>query len=465
VARVRAPELRGRGWTGTDRSLSLRSLRGRVVLLDFWTAGCVHCVHALADLRRLEDRFGDDLVVLGVHSPKFDAEAAPGAVAAAAARLGVTHPVLDDADRETWEQYAVRVWPTLVVVDPEGYVVHTATGEGHADALAEVVAATLERAAQRGTLVRGRLPYRTGTAPASAPGGLAALPDGSVLACDPAAGVVRHLEPDLAAVRRVHAGLTAPRGVAVAGDRLLVADAGAHRVLVLPLPGGPSQVLAGSGTRRRPGDPVEGPAQEVPLSAPWDVAVVDGAVVVATAGSHQLWRVAEGRAQVLAGTGAEQLRDGPAERAYLAQPSALAPGADRLWFVDAESSALRWYRDGRVGTAVGTGLLASGDVDGPAAEALLQHPEGVAVLPDGAVAVADTYNGAVRCYDPVADVVTTLVRGLDRPTGLAVRDGVLLAATADGVRVAHAPDARRPRPPGGGRGRSVRGSSRRRARG
>ena len=136
---------------------------------------------------------------------------------------------------------------------------------------------------------------------------------------------------------------------------------------------------------------------------------------------------------MLAGTGAEQLRDGPAASAYLAQPSALARGADRLWFVDAETSALRWYADGGVGTAVGTGLFDFGDRDGPALDALLQHPEGVAVLPDGGVAVADTYNGAVRRYDPAADVVTTLTAGLDHPTGLAVVGADLVVSTGTGL--------------------------------
>ena len=430
MARVRAPELRGRSWTGTDRPLRLRDLRGRVVLLDFWTAGCVHCVHVLDDLRLLEQRFGDDLVVLGVHSPKFEAEAAPGAVAAAVARLGVAHPVLDDADRSTWEQYAVRAWPTLVLVDQDGYVAEVVTGEGRAEELAGAVERLLAERPSPGPLPFARVP-----ATASAPAGLAVLPDGSVLLADPSGGAVRHLAADLTTPLARHCGLSAPRGLAVDGDRVLVADAGAHRVVALDLRTGAVAPVAGSGRRREPGDPAAGSALDVPLSAPWDVAVHDGDVVVAGAGSHQLWRVRDGRVEVLAGTGAEQLRDGPADRAYLAQPSALAPAADRLWFVDAESSALRWYRAGEVGTAVGTGLFASGDADGPAADALLQHPEGVAVLPDGAVAVADTYNGAVRRYDPATGRVRTLQRGLDRPTGLAVRGAELLVATAGGVLV------------------------------
>jgi hypothetical protein len=213
----------------------------------------------------------------------------------------------------------------------------------------------------------------------------------------------------------------------------VVADGGGSDLRSLDLVTGATERLAGTGVRRRPGEVREGPALEVPLSGPVDVVLHGDALVVAAAGSHQLFELRDGRLRVLAGTGAEQLRDGPADLAYLAQPTALAVGPDRLWFVDAESSSLRWYADGTVGTAVGTGLFAFGCEDGPADRALLQHPEGVAVLADGSVAVADTYNGRLRRYDPVTGQVSTLRTGLDRPTGLAVAGDDLLVSTAGGV--------------------------------
>ena len=134
-ARVRAPELHGAGgWLNTGgRPLSLADLRGRIVLLDFWTFCCVNCLHVIEELRPLEERYADVLVVVGVHSPKFPHEADHAALAAAVERYELHHPVLDDPELRTWQQYAVRAWPTLVVIDPEGYVVSVAAGEGHAD--------------------------------------------------------------------------------------------------------------------------------------------------------------------------------------------------------------------------------------------------------------------------------------------------------------------------------------------
>src|SRR5439155_23178476 len=150
--RVRAPEFRGRGWLNTGgRDLTLAGLRGRIVLLDFWTFCCVNCLHVLDELRPLAETYADVLVIIGVHSPKFAHERDPDALAAAVERYGVAHPVLDDPDLLTWDQYAARAWPTLAVVDPEGYVVATMAGEGHAEGLDRLIAELVAVHAGKGT--------------------------------------------------------------------------------------------------------------------------------------------------------------------------------------------------------------------------------------------------------------------------------------------------------------------------
>src|SRR5436305_11049581 len=120
--RVRAPELQGRGWLNTGgTALSLAALRGRIVLLDFWTFCCVNCLHVLDELRPLEERYPDVLVVIGVHSPKFEHEKDPAALAAAVERYGVRHPVLDDPELATWDRYPAVGWPTRGAGGPAGY--------------------------------------------------------------------------------------------------------------------------------------------------------------------------------------------------------------------------------------------------------------------------------------------------------------------------------------------------------
>ena len=199
--RVRAPELVGRGWLNTGgRSLSLADLRGRVVVLDFWTFCCVNCLHVLDELRPVEAQFPDALTIIGVHSPKFEHEADADALAAAVERYAVHHPVLDDPELVTWKAYAARAWPTLVVLDPEGYVVASMSGEGHGPGLASLVAELVEEHRAKGTLQPGDDPYVPPPAPDTAlrfPGKAVALPDGSFVVSDTANHEVVHLEADL----------------------------------------------------------------------------------------------------------------------------------------------------------------------------------------------------------------------------------------------------------------------------
>ncbi|MCW2680276.1 MAG: repeat containing protein [Frankiales bacterium] len=458
AARVRAPELVGAGgWINTGgTSYGIGDFRGRILVLDFWTFCCVNCLHVLDELRPLEQRFADVLDVVGVHSPKFAHEADHDALLAAVERYEVHHPVLDDPDLTTWSQYAVRAWPTLCVIDPEGYLVHVASGEGHGEGLSRLVEQLVEEHEAKGTLQRRGAAY---VPPPQAdtelrfPGKVALLPDGTLLVSDTAHHSVVQMAADGETVlRRYGTGerglvdgpeprFAEPQGVLVtaAGD-VLIADAANHVVRRLDLDSGAATTVAGTGQVWRPGDRTSGLALETRLSTPWDLAEHDGEVVLAMAGTHQLWSLSldgkgDGQVRVLAGTTGEGLRDGDASRAYLAQPSGLASDGDRLWFADAETSALRWYRHGEIGTAVGSGLFDFGHVDGPAQEALLQHPLGVAVLPDGSIAVCDTYNGAVRRYDPATDEVSTIASGVAEPSGAVVVDGELVVVASAAHRL------------------------------
>ena len=449
-ARVRAPELSGRGgWIGTDRPLTLADLRGRFVLLEFWTSCCVNCLHVLAELRTLETQFSQELVVIGVHSPKFAYEQEHASVVDAVARHGVTHPVLDDPDLTTWGQYAVRAWPTLVLVDPEGYVVHAVSGEGHGSELAILLADLVVEYDVRGTLHRADPPRPArlaGSGPLSFPGKALRLPDGAVMVSDTAHHSLVIVE-DGVVRRRIGSGVRGrddgpaptfaePQGLCLLPDgTVVVADSANHLLRQVDVTSGTVTTVAGTGSVGRPNGDTPGPALSVDLSTPWDVALWQGEVVVAMAGDHQLWAWDGRRVRVLAGTAGEGLRDGPAAGAYLAQPSGLAAGPDRLWFVDAESSALRWYRDGWVGTAIGTGLFDFGYRDGPAAMALFQHPLGVTVVPDGGVIVLDTFNGAVRRYDPERGTVSTVTRDLLAPSGAVLEGGDLLVVESAGHRL------------------------------
>ncbi|SDK53006.1 NHL domain-containing thioredoxin family protein [Streptomyces indicus] len=444
-ARVRAPELIGKGgWLNTGgEQLSLADLRGRITILDFWTFCCINCLHVLDELRELEERHKDTVVIVGVHSPKFVHEAEHAAVVDAVERYEVHHPVLDDPELATWKQYAVRAWPTLVVIDPEGYVVAQHAGEGHAHAIEKLVEELEAEHEAKGTLRRGDGPYVAPEPVATDlrfPGKALLLPGGTFLVSDS----TRHQLVELAAdgetvVRRIGSGerglrdgqsseaqFSEPQGLALLPDgRVIVADTVNHALRTFDPATGAVETVAGTGRQWWQGSPASGPAREVDLSSPWDVAWFDGLVWIAMAGVHQLWTYDPESAtvQVAAGTTNEGLVDGPAAEAWFAQPSGLAAAGDRLWIADSETSALRWIGTDRVvHTAVGTGLFDFGHRDGAAEQALLQHPLGVTALPDGSVAVCDTYNHALRRFDPASGEVTTLATDLREPSDAVLVD-------------------------------------------
>ncbi|WP_026556175.1 NHL domain-containing thioredoxin family protein [Arthrobacter sp. 35W] len=468
TARVRASELVGRNWLNTGgKQLDLAQLRGKIVLLDFWTFCCINCLHVLDELRPLEEQYKDVLVTVGVHSPKFEHEADPVALAAAVERYEIHHPVLDDPELVTWQAYAARAWPTLVVVDPEGYIVAHLSGEGHAAGLASLIPELIAEHEAKGTLHRGDGPYVAPEPTAGDlrfPGKVLPLASGNFLVSDTGHHRLVELAPDLLTVVRTigtgtkghvdgsaaEAAFNEPQGLAqlpagiaaAAGYDVVVADSVNHRLRGVNLADGSVTTVAGSGVQRL----LEaGPARvdasgiglagtngvlgteplDVALSSPWDVVYSEklGQVVIAMAGVHQIFgfNPTTGAVSIVAGNGLEGLLDGPAEGAWFAQSSGLAEGPDgSIWVADSETSALRVLRLGEDGvtveTAIGTGLFDFGFRDGEAAQARLQHPLGVAVLPDGSVAIADTYNGAVRRYDPATGTVSTLARGLAEPS-------------------------------------------------
>ena len=468
-SRVRASDLLGRNWLNTGgEQLSLEKLRGKVVLLDFWTFCCINCLHVLDELRPLEEKYSDVLVTVGVHSPKFEHEADPDALAAAVERYEIHHPVLDDPELVTWQAYAARAWPTLVVVDPEGYIAANLSGEGHADGLGRLIEELVQEHEAKGTLHRGDGPY-VPSPPQSGdlrfPGKIAALADGTYLVGDSGHHRITHLAADASTLLGSFgsgekgyadggadsAQFNEPQGILPlpaevaekAGYDVLVADTVNHRLRGLNTATGDVTTVAGNGVQRLIQDPGAAAREaanlaelnpvEVALSSPWDLvwSRTLGKAVVAMAGTHQIFAfdpVAQ-TVELLAGTGNEGLVDGPADQSWFAQTSGLAEdAAGNVWLADSETSALRVLRiadDGAVTveTALGVGLFDFGYRDGEASEARAQHPLGVTVLPDGSVAFADTYNGAVRRYEPESKTVSTLARGLAEPSD------VLLEAT------------------------------------
>jgi thiol-disulfide isomerase/thioredoxin len=440
-ALIHAPEFPKQfQWLNTAEPLSLGGkLRGQVVLLDFWTYCCINCMHVLADLEHLEEVFaGEPFVVVGVHSAKYDNERDLSNIRAAVFRHKVRHPVLVDEGHRVWSEYDVNAWPTLVLVGADGRILGGVSGEGHRELLEKTIRRALAEGRKASTLAAGPLEIQREVEPASASG--LAFP-GKVIA-DAAGGrlfivdsnhhrIVVTRYPDAegrAAVIEVigsgergsadgryeEARFFRPQGAVLGGNALWVADTENHLVRRVDLE--KRVVTTVLGTGRQVFDPEAGKTgREQGLNSPWDVALGNNRLYIAQAGQHQIFamNLMTGMTEVAAGSGRENIRDGKAHVANLAQPSGVVFDAKRgvLFFADSEVSAVRRLdvKSGEVFTLVGVDLFEFGDADGEAAVARLQHPLGVALSADGAgLLVADTYNHKIKRMDLASGRVGTV---------------------------------------------------------
>ena len=443
--RVRAPELEGgRGWLNTDRPLTLAGLRGKVVLLDFWTYGCVNCMHVIPDLKRLEEKYANELVVIGVHSAKFENEKETENIRRIILRYNLEHPVVNDADFRIWQAYAVRAWPTQVLIDPAGYVVGQVSGEGHYDVLDKAVGQLIDEAKRRGTLDPRPLKFaleraKTGDLPLAFPGKILADEKGDrlfVADSNHNRVVVTKLDGTLlytvgsgARGRRdggfQDASFDGPQGLALDpsdNSTLYVADTRNHLLRRVDLKAKTVETVAGTGAQLRDYAVRGGPALQTPLNSPWDLALAGRTLYVAMAGPHQIWKLDLDARElsVYAGTGREARTDGtrlgefadPSASTF-AQPSGLALDGPTLYVADAESNIVRAITGEEVRTLAGGDLFDFGDRDGAGDDVRLQHPLGLA-LEGGRLFVADTYNHKVKTLDPRTGRVSTFA-GTGRP--------------------------------------------------
>jgi thiol-disulfide isomerase/thioredoxin len=428
--RVRAPDFTGGiEWFNVPAPLSLKDLRGKVVLLDFWTYGCINCMHVLPDLRRLEEKYRDELVIVGVHSAKFTNERKPDNIRRILVRYDIDHPVVNDRDFAIWKAYGARAWPTQVLIDPEGYIVATASGEGKAEAFDRAIQAVIGVFEAQGKIDRQPIAVsperdRIRTSVLAFPGKVLADPMGGRLFIADSnhhrvlvAGLDGRVTVVIGsgAAGFADGGFGAaqffrPQGLALDGSTLYVADTENHAIRAADLDRRQVTTVAGTGRQAAWGEQ-GGASRETPLNSPWDVARSGSLLDVAMAGSHQIWILDLVRSLAIpyAGSGREARVDGSIDEAAFAQPSGLTIAGTTLYVADSESNIIRAVRlppTNDVSTLAGGDLFEFGHRDGRGDEARFQHPLGIAWC-HGRLFVADTYNHRIRSVDPATGVVRT----------------------------------------------------------
>lgn len=420
--RIHAPELSGAlDWFNVPGPLTLESLRGKVVLLDFWTYGCVNCMHILPDLRRLEEKYRDALVIVGVHSAKFTNERKSDNIRHILVRYDIDHPVANDADFAIWRAYGARAWPTQVLIDPEGYVVATASGEGKGEAFDEAIGAVIQFFDEQGKIDRRPIPLapereRLRASTLAFPGKvladeaaqrlfiadsnhhrvIVARFDGQLI--DVIGGGPDRAPGDVSGVFE-EARFFRPQGMALDGDVLYIADTENHKIRAANLATRRVSTIAGTG-RQAGWGVVGGAARETSLNSPWDLHLSGPLLFIAMAGAHQVWMLdlRRGLTFPYAGSGREARIDGGVDESAFAQPSGLTAVGSTLVVADAESNIVRAIDlppENRVRTMAGGDLFEFGDRDGRGDGARFQHPLGVSAH-GSVVFVADTYNHRIR---------------------------------------------------------------------
>ena len=429
----------GKGWLNSNGEITLKDLRGKVVLLDFWTFCCINCMHVLPDLAYLEKKYDKQLVVIGVHSAKFSNEKETENIRRAIMRYEISHPVINDSDMTVWRKFGVNSWPTLVLIDPEGFYCGSQPGEGNRELLDQVIGRVVAYHKSKGTLDETPVRFdlereKVKPTPLKFPGKVLADEEGRRLFISDSNHnrlVVASTSGKLidvignGAIGKTDgtydkAAFDHPQGMALVGEKLYVADTENHLIREIDLVGKTVQTLAGTGKQghERRG----GPLLKTSLNSPWDLVHIAGKLYVAMAGPHQLWTVdlKKDAIRVFAGSGNEDIVNGLLDRAAFAQPSGITTDGEFLYVVDSEGSAIRRVSlksDGDVTTVVGTSdlahgqsLFAFGDVDGVGAKARLQHPLGIAwSANERQLYVADTYNDKIKRVDPKTDEVQTFL--------------------------------------------------------
>ena len=462
-------------WLNSSGEITLKDLRGKVVLVDFWTYCCINCMHILPDLKFLEQKYPKELVVIGVHSAKFDNEKETENIRRAALRYEIEHPIVNDAEMKIWRAFGVRAWPTLVLLDPEGYYCGFISGEGNREPLDAIIAKVIAYHKAKGTL--DETPVKFDLERQRVKPGALRFP-GKVLA-DEASNrlfitdsnhnrlVVSSLDGKLQDVigsgtagaddgDYKTASFFRPQGAALVGDKLYVSDTENHLLRVVDLKTKKVTTLAGTGVQaqfRANG----GALRKTALNSPWAISHQDGTLYIAMAGPHQLWSHELGTDSigVFSGSGREDILNGPHSEAAFAQPSGISSDGKFLYVADSEGSSIRKVpisSKGEVTTVAGTSdlpsaqsLFAFGDVDGIGKEARFQHPLDV-LYHDGSLFVADSYNHKIKRINAAKREVTTFVgtgkagadlspAQLSEPAGLSIAKGKLFVADTNNHRI------------------------------
>lgn len=430
-------------WFNVVHPLTLEELQERVILVYFWSGSCINCYESLPKIKELQNEFGSKLVIIGVHSPMFMGEGDYLAVKKAVLRHDITYPVINDQNSRIMNNFALKEWPSFLVINPYGMVSKKFSGKNEVEKVGEYVSKQITKykfqisrnalpiLLEKNNLIGNVLSYPTKLAYANNFNHKTRqIP--AIFIANTGQNSINITTITGESLLKIGSGkigmadgsfdvatFNAPQGLLYADNKLYVADTGNNAIRLINFKENKVQTIVGNGARGGIIEEGDNDAKAISLSSPTDIEFFpdENNLVISNSGTNQilLYNINEQDISIFAGSGVQGSDDGKYPNNSLAQTADMAVYGDKLYFVDSASSSLRFAsEDGEVKTlAKAIEVLkqnnsANFNSSDNKKYSILQSPKGL-VVDDTGVYISDSLNNRLKKYDFSTSQIRDLV--------------------------------------------------------
>ncbi len=441
-------------WFNTAKPLEKEDVKDKIILLNFWSYSCVKCLQLIPELKKLQDEYGNKLAIISVHSPKFSNEKNEGGIRKAIIRHDITNPVINDADLKIWNQYQVKLWPTLILFNTNGKIYDQYFDLNDSKSIERALSDTkkllnrynhqLSRNSLPIILEKNRLISNVLESPTkikySAKFDYKSYSGAAIFIANSAKNTIIISSISGEILAQIGSGKSGkedgsfsdasfdlPQGLLYHNDKLYVADTNNHLIREVDFKSEKVTTILGSGNI---GLPITSDkkiaAKKVDLASPTDIEFFPNRqfIAIANSASDQIlsYDVEKKEVSVLAGSGKEGNEDGKLPNNSLAQTSDLVAYSNKLYFIDSKSNSLRYLNNQGVVETLIKGKLQSSqnNKNSPQNRDALQNPTGLEI-DDSGIYISDSFDHQIKKYNQTTNDLTVLVGNQQNGDSLGTR--------------------------------------------
>ena len=423
-----------------SKPLSNSLLKDKIIVLDFWNYSCVSCIEGIEKIKKLQERFGNKVLFIGVHSSRFQNEKRQLAVKKSVIKHDITYPVINDDDLKLFNHFEVDAFPTAILISPKGKIYKKYRGNAE---VAKHLKKDIKKLISKNKFSLNRSPAPLRLAKYDTLGNILSFPSKIIYVKEFTYGVHKKL-PALfisnsaqnniivsalsgkiiakigSGEEMLHDGdfstasFKMPQGLEFYDNKLYVADTANHAIRMIDFNSKKVSTLIGNGQK---GEILKfsgkKSAQNIQLNYPSDVELRKKELIIANLGSNQIlsYNIVDNNLSIIAGNGQNKTQDGKYPNNSLSKPADIAIHDSKIYFLDSASSTLRYIdKNNNVTTLIGDSNEIRGFKDGKLGEAMLQNPLGLDVDETG-IYIADSFNHAIRKYSFKNKRLNTLTGG------------------------------------------------------